>query len=90
MDNKKSFRIYRSSIVNCSLFVALWLFFLALPIAAQTISGTVTDQNNAPIANAKITVLDREKLFLETFTDAEGKFSFDLQNKYGLQKPCRA
>jgi outer membrane receptor protein involved in Fe transport len=59
------------------------IFLFAAPAAAQTFSGIVTDQNNAPIENAKITVYKKEKILLQTSTDSEGKFSFDFQTAKG-------
>lgn len=79
-------------IVNCRLPVAnrhflsaficvhLWLIFLTSPAAAQTVSGIVTDQQNAPIRGAEVSVVNQSKTVAQTRTDAEGKFSIDLQN----------
>jgi outer membrane receptor protein involved in Fe transport len=59
----------------------LWIIFLfALPVSAQVISGAVTDQKNAPIENAEITLLDQTKTVARTTTDASGKFSIGLRN----------
>ncbi len=62
-------------------YAHFWLILLfALPISAQTISGVVTDQKNAPVQNAEIVLLDKTKTIAQTTTDANGKFSIDLQN----------
>lgn len=71
------FRIIKTS---ASIGIYLWIIFLALPAAAQTISGIVTDQKNAPIQNAEVSLSDQTKNIAQTKTDAEGKFSVDLQN----------
>ncbi|MCD9189513.1 MAG: TonB-dependent receptor [Pyrinomonadaceae bacterium] len=58
----------------------LWLIFLALPTAAQTVSGVVTDQKNAPIQNAEVSLYNKPKILAQTATDADGKFAIALQN----------
>lgn len=60
--------------------VFLCLVFFASSINAQIISGTVRDQNNAPIQNAEVTVHNQAKIIVQTTSDAEGNFTFDLQN----------
>lgn len=62
----------------CACF--LLIFFFAISISAQTISGVVTDQKNAPVKNAEITILNRSKIIAKTHTDTEGRFSIDLRN----------
>ncbi len=56
------------------------ILLFALPVSAQTISGVVTDQKNAPIENAEIVLLDQTKTIARTTTDANGNFSIDSQN----------
>lgn len=76
--SKKNGRIYRPHLF---LFFTIFSFFLFVSSAsAQIVSGIVTDQNNAPIENAEITVLNQTKTIVRTTTGADGKFSFDLQN----------
>ena len=58
----------------------LLIFFFAVPAAAQTISGVVTDSKNAPVQNAEITLLNQTKFIGRTKSDSEGRFSVDLQN----------
>jgi len=58
----------------------LWLFFLVSPIAAQTVSGIVTDQKNASVKDAEVLIISQTKTIARTATDADGKFSVDLQN----------
>lgn len=65
------------SIKKTGVFFSL-LFLLAVPLAAQTLSGVVTDSNAAPIQNAEITVSDRTKIVARSLSDAEGKFIVDL------------
>lgn len=69
-------KIRFSSVFIC---VHLWIIF-ASTVAAQTISGTVTDSNKAPVQNAEINLLEKAKTVAHTTTDAEGKFSIDLKN----------
>jgi outer membrane receptor protein involved in Fe transport len=69
---------FKTAVFFCFCFLLIFLF--AVPTAAQTISGVVTDQKNAPVENAKITVYNKEKILAQASTNAEGKFSFDLQN----------
>lgn len=62
-------------------YAHFWIILLfALPVSAQTISGVVTDQKNAPIENAEIVLLDQTKTIAQTTTDANGRFSFDPPN----------
>ncbi|HEX8287072.1 MAG TPA: TonB-dependent receptor [Pyrinomonadaceae bacterium] len=57
----------------------LRLFFYVLcfisPICGQTISGNVTDTQNAPVVNADVSVSVQNKIIAQTQTDAAGKFS---------------
>ena len=75
---------YKLRITNhrfLSVFICLNLwFFSVLTVSAQTISGVVIDQNNAPIANAEIRLIGQSKLISNTNSDSEGKFSLDLRN----------
>ena len=57
--------------------VPLWLIFSLLPVAAQTISGIVTNRNNAPIQNAEVSLLNQTQTVARALTDADGKFSID-------------
>src|SRR4051812_36631378 len=68
------------SIFRFPLF--LWLIFLSSAVYSQTISGIVTDQKNAPVQNAEITLTNQAKTttIAQTKTGADGKFSIDLQN----------
>jgi outer membrane receptor protein involved in Fe transport len=70
--------------------VCLWVIFFASPIFAQTISGTVTDSQNAPIENAEISLQNRAKIITRTNSDADGKFSIDLQNTQNAVLNVRA
>src|SRR5215204_2102260 len=72
------FLILRKSVFIC---LHLWMVFLfASLIAAQTVSGIVTDQKDAPVQNAEISLSNQSQSIARTTTDAEGKFSVDLQN----------
>ena len=55
--------------------VNLWLILFASSTFAQTIAGTVTDTNNAPIQNAAISVKTKNKTITQTQTDSDGRFS---------------
>jgi len=50
----------------------------AFPSFAQTILGTVSDAQNAPIPNAAVAISNQNKIIAQTVTDAEGKFSISL------------
>ncbi len=65
-------------------FFAVFLIFSGSTIIAQTVSGTVTDSQNAPIQNAEISVLNQTNIIAKTLTDADGKFSIDLQNNFTI------
>lgn len=60
----------------------IYLLFLLLPaavkIAAQTLTGTVTDLAAAPVADARITLFNADtSWFWETRTDAAGQYLFE-------------
>jgi outer membrane receptor protein involved in Fe transport len=61
------------------------LIIFASPIFAQTTSGTITDTQNAPIANAEVTLSNQNKIIVQTATDAEGKFSFAAGGEQNLR-----
>ncbi|HEX9961867.1 MAG TPA: TonB-dependent receptor [Pyrinomonadaceae bacterium] len=60
------------------------LLFLAFPTIAQTISGTVANAQNAPIAGANVSLENLNKIVSQTATDAEGKFSVSASNQTNL------
>ncbi len=70
------FQIFKKSALICAY---LWIVFV-VNANAQTISGIVTDQKNAPVQNAEVTVYHKSQILAETLTDTEGKFSFDLKS----------
>lgn len=57
-----------------SRLIFLVLFF-ALNTAAQTVSGTISDRQSAPVENAEVSLFSENKLLAQTKTDALGKFS---------------
>ena len=60
-----------------AVLLFLLLFAVSVSIDAQTLGGKVSDQQNAPIENAKVEILDADsKLLSQTLTDGEGNFSF--------------
>jgi hypothetical protein len=70
---------------------AILLIFLAAAAAsAQAISGVVTDRTNAAIENAEVSLVDRAKTLAQTKTDADGRFSIDLQNAGAARIVVRA
>lgn len=78
----KNYKSAISKIRSLSAFICvhLWLIFLSSNVFAQTISGIVTDQKNAPVEDAEITLTNQTKIIARTASDADGKFSIDLQN----------
>jgi outer membrane receptor protein involved in Fe transport len=67
------------------LFPIFFVFLcLASPIFAQTISGTVTDAENAPVQNAQVTLTSGNRKIVETQTNANGEFSFDGNERNDL------
>ncbi|MDQ6788647.1 MAG: Plug and carboxypeptidase regulatory-like domain-containing protein, partial [Acidobacteriota bacterium] len=63
----------------------IFLFlFLSSPIFAQVVSGTITDAQNAPVGNAKVSLLNQNKILSQTATGAEGKFSLASNNETNL------
>jgi outer membrane receptor protein involved in Fe transport len=69
--------------------VHLWIIFVST-IYAQTISGTVTDRNNAPVQSAEVSLLNRTQTVSRVLTDSEGRFSIDFQNSQNLRLVVRA
>lgn len=61
-----------------------WLFIFAsfscFNASAQTLSGIVTDQKNAPVKDAEVSIINQTKTVKQTTTDADGKFFIDLRN----------
>jgi hypothetical protein len=62
----------------------LYLFFgYIVSISAQTLTGTVTDSNGAPVANARVTIfLNDTSMFREARTDANGVYLFENLDPY--------
>lgn len=59
---------------------------------AQTLTGKITDSNNNPVANARVTVfLDGVRAFRETRTDASGMYRFEnlgaSNHRFGVAAP---
>ncbi len=66
----------------------LELFSLSKPKPIKQLSGLVLDcSNNQPLANAKVTVMDtiNNKVITELTTDAEGRYSFTLEDYQPLK-----
>jgi outer membrane receptor protein involved in Fe transport len=66
------------------LRLIFFLLLFAVPIFAQTISGTVADAQNAPIAGANVSLENHNKTLAQTVTDAEGKFSVSAGSETNL------
>ena len=63
------------SIVSALFRLIFFVLLIALPLAAQTISGTVTDSQNVPIQNAEVSLSIKNKIIAQTSTNANGEFS---------------
>ena len=66
----KQLRMYQTKLY---LWVFIWL--LAIPLSAQTIQGTVTDDKNEPLVGASIVIQGTSK---GTLTDINGGYKLDL------------
>ncbi|MDX1913594.1 MAG: galactose oxidase-like domain-containing protein [Saprospiraceae bacterium] len=66
--------------------IRLLLYFFfghIVSISAQTLTGTVTDSNGAPVANARVTIfLNDTSMFREARTDANGVYLFENLDPY--------
>jgi len=66
--------------------IRLLLYFFfghIVSISAQTLTGTVTDSNGAPVANARVTIfLNDTSMFREARTDANGGYLFENLDPY--------
>lgn len=51
---------------------------LSAPLFAQTIAGTIADAENAPVENARVTIVSGNQKIAETLTDSSGAFSFSV------------
>ncbi len=70
-------------------------FFITINLAAQTLTGTVTDELGTPVAEARVTIFNNDTtIFYETRTDAGGVYMFtNLEPLYfffGVAKPGKA
>ncbi len=65
-------------------FIFPFIIF-GFPTFAQTISGVVTDTQNAPITNAEIVLSNQNKIVAQAATDAGGKFSFTTNGEPNLR-----
>lgn len=68
-----------------ALRLVLFVGIFAVPIFTQTISGIVTDTQNAPISAAEISLVNQNKIVSQTTTDAEGKFSIAANGESNLR-----
>jgi outer membrane receptor protein involved in Fe transport len=85
---KIKFSVRYSGLNRRSVFAFSQFFFLLFIsftcVAAQKVSGIVTDTDLAPIQNAEITLFEQAKKISQTLTASDGGFSVDLG---GLQNP---
>lgn len=70
-------RFCASAVLRSAFLIAICAF----PIAAQTVSGTVFDRQNAPVENAEVSVSVNDKILARAKSDAEGKFSLSAANE---------
>ncbi|MDQ3322050.1 MAG: TonB-dependent receptor [Acidobacteriota bacterium] len=61
--------------LSASARLILLVSFFALTATAQTISGTISDERNAPVENAEVSLFAGNKILARTKSDAQGKFS---------------
>jgi hypothetical protein len=70
-------------------------FLITLNLTSQTLTGTVTDELGAPVADARVTIFNNDTtIFYEARTDANGVYIFtNLEPLYfffGVAKPGKA
>ena len=56
----------------------------AISIFAQTISGTVTDEQNTPVVGAEVSLSAENRTIARSNTDAEGRFSLSANGEENL------
>lgn len=68
-----------------------WIFLIfTASVSAQKVSGIVTDSKNAPLENAEISLFEKRKKIAQTKTDANGKFSIELENTNNISLTVKA
>ena len=72
------FRLHRE--YKRLVFFAFVLLIFGSFTHAQTVTGTVTDSQKAPIAGASVRLKDRDKMISTTTTDERGTFSLASNN----------
>lgn len=60
------------------------LLILAFSINAQTVSGTITDAQNAPVENAEVNLINKGKIVSRSQTNDGGEFSLAANNEKDL------
>lgn len=55
----------------------LLCLFFAVPTVAQIVSGAITDADDAPVQNARVSLTSKTRAVSQTETDADGRFSLD-------------
>lgn len=70
--------------VSASARLIFLISVCALTAAAQTISGTISDAQNAPVENADVSLIVENKILAGTRSDVQGKFSFPSNNENNL------
>jgi hemoglobin/transferrin/lactoferrin receptor protein len=66
-------------LVRTGLVCAFWLISVLPALAAVTLGGTVRDSSDAPVPDARVTVMTAERTVVAAGrTDAQGKFSVAL------------
>jgi outer membrane receptor protein involved in Fe transport len=74
----------RVSALKSFLFGLLFICCSSVAARAQTISGRVTDERNAPIANSAVSLLQAQNVISQTTTDSTGNFSLETKGANSL------
>lgn len=71
--------------VKLNLLLALLLVLCVSEMArAQTVSGTVTDERSAPVANSAVSLLQSQNVISQTTTNSTGSFSLETKGANNL------
>lgn len=75
---------FRALKFTAIIFIAIFAVFIETA-NAQTISGTIKDQQGAPVANAAIALLDQQTVVSQTIANDAGEFSLAANNQNNLR-----
>jgi len=76
-DNRFLSRFRTFALLRSAFLVAVCAF----PIAAQTVSGTIFDRQNARVENAEVSILINDTILARANSDAEGRFSILIDSE---------